>query len=165
MVALVEAAVIHGPDLAPSRFGSANGELAVGGGATVTVRHQASRIPLRLVETPPHGSSKGSVPAAGIAVAVAVVFGMLLAVRLIQGEPPATSWAELTADSRVSAQALAGPGDHIRIAKPGDTFWALARQLAPDRDPRPVVDLLVTANGGTSIQVGQLLIIPAELVD
>ena len=147
-----------------------------GGGATVTAGHHASRAPLRLVDTPPHGSfswgelvggrwfSASHTPLVGIAVAVAVVFGLLAVVRVSQGAPPADSWAELTADPQEPALALVGPGDHIRVARPGDTFWALAQELAPDRDPRPVVDALVVANGGSSIQVGQRLVIPAELV-
>jgi hypothetical protein len=128
-----------------------------------TAGPSASRSHLRLVESPPHTSPLNGVPVAGIAVAVAVVFGLLLAVRLIQGSPPAT-WAEPTADSRAPVQALAGPGDQIVVAQPGDTFWALARELAPDRDVRPVVDLLVRVNGGSSIDSGQRLIIPAELL-
>ncbi|MEZ5410555.1 MAG: hypothetical protein R2761_21190 [Acidimicrobiales bacterium] len=100
---------------------------------------------------------------AGTAAAVAVVFGLLLAVRVSQDPPPSGGWAELSG-SRVPAQAFAGPGDQIRIAQPGDTFWALARELAPDRDPRPVVDLLVAANGGRSVlDVGQDVVIPAAL--
>lgn len=164
MVAFVNPTACRGPVLA-ERSGRGARAPFVGGGAAVTARQHASRTPLRLVETPPHGSISGGVPVAGIAVAVAVVFGLLLAVRLMQGEPPNATWAELTTDSRVSAQALADPGDLIRIAQPGDTLWALAVELAPDRDPRPVVDLLVAANGGASIETGQRVVIPEELID
>jgi hypothetical protein len=101
----------------------------------------------------------------GAAVVVAVVLGLLVAVRLVQGGPPADPWAERGTGPRASVLALAGPGDQVRVAQPGDTFWALARELAPERDPRPVVDLLVEANGGSSIQVGQRLVIPAALAD
>ncbi len=156
MVALVQ----------PTTSRSRPGGLWVGGGATVTARHHASRPPLRLVDTPPHGSSLGGVPVAGIAVAVAVVFGLLLGVRLIQGGPPVGAGSDPTIDSRGSALALAGPGDHLRVARSGDTFWAIAEELAPDRDPRPVVVKLIAANGGvTSIQVGQRLVIPADLLE
>lgn len=165
MVALVNPTAFREPVVTGDRSDKQGSGLFVGGGATATAGQHASRAPLRLVESPPHEPNSGGVPVAGIAVAVAVVLGLLLAVRISQGGPPATSWAELTADSRVSAQALAGPGDLIRVAQPGDTFWALAVELAPDRDPRPVVDLLVSVNGGASIDVGQRLIIPAELVD
>ena len=140
-----------------------------------TRHHQASRQHLRLVETPPHlslftnrssASSRSlvkGVPVAGIAVAVAVVFGLLLAVRLLQGAPPATL-SDLHVTSSGSAQALSGPEDQVRIAQAGDTYWALALELAPNADPRPIVDLLVEVNGGAGIDVGQKLLIPAELI-
>lgn len=96
-------------------------------------------------------------------MAVAAVFGLLALVRAHQGPPPVSSWAELS-DPRGSVQALAGPGDQIRVAQPGDTYWALARELAPGRDPRPVVDQLVAANGGRSaISAGQRIVVPAAV--
>ncbi len=101
---------------------------------------------------------------AGTAAAVAVVFGLLLAARVSQDPPPPGGWAERSG-SREPAQAFAGPGDQIRIAQPGDTFWALAQELAPGEDPRPVVDRLVAANGGRSaLAAGQEVVVPAELV-
>ena len=120
---------------------------------------------MRLVDPPPHGSGHG-LSVAGIGVAVAVVFGLLLAVRLVQGGPPASIGSDPTVDSPGPALALAGPGDHLRVARPGDTFWAIAQELAPGQDPRPVVEKLVAANGGlSSIDVGQRLVIPGELLD
>jgi hypothetical protein len=47
------------------------------------------------------------------------------------------------------------------VVQPGDTLWSIARQVAPGRDPRPVVDALVEANdlhGG--LQAGQELTVP-----
>src|SRR5215211_311699 len=47
------------------------------------------------------------------------------------------------------------------VVEPGDTLWSIARRVAPDRDPRPVVDGLIEANdvrGG--LQIGQELSIP-----
>src|SRR4029453_15428133 len=32
------------------------------------------------------------------------------------------------------------------VTQPGDTAWGLARRLAPDRDPRPLVDQLLQVN-------------------
>ena len=46
------------------------------------------------------------------------------------------------------------------VVQPGDTLWSIARQVAPGRDPRPVVDALVEANdlhGG--LQAGQELVV------
>jgi hypothetical protein len=96
---------------------------------------------------------------------VAAVFGLLLVLRASQGPPPATSWAELEPGPRASAPALAGPGDQIRVAEPGDSYWEIATELAPGADPRPIVDVLVEVNGGPSIRVGQRLVIPVELID
>src|SRR3712207_3558261 len=33
------------------------------------------------------------------------------------------------------------------VVEPGDTLWSIARRVAPGRDPRPVVDGLIEANG------------------
>jgi len=47
--------------------------------------------------------------------------------------------------------------------QPGQTLWDIARQVAPDQDPRAVVDAIVDLNALTdpgSLQVGQRLGIP-----
>jgi len=45
----------------------------------------------------------------------------------------------------------------------GDTLWAVARRIAPDRDPRPVVEQLRRLNDlpTAGLQVGQQLLLPA----
>jgi hypothetical protein len=50
---------------------------------------------------------------------------------------------------------------HTYVVQPGDTLWSIARTIAPDRDPRPVVDALRTANGGPDLEVGDRLTIDA----
>jgi hypothetical protein len=43
----------------------------------------------------------------------------------------------------------------------GDTLWGIARRVAPDRDPREVVDQMVRDNRlRGSLQVGQQLLVP-----
>lgn len=153
----------RGGDGPPAAISQRGGTGPAGQRAAVTARPLASRSHLRLVESPPRKPPARGVPVAGTAVAVAAVFGLLGLVRAVQGPPPASSWAELSGP-REPVQALAGPGDQVRTARPGDTFWSLARELAPGRDPRPVVDRLVAANGGSSIMVGQQLVIPADLL-
>lgn len=104
-----------------------------------------------------------SVPA--IVVATTVVLGVaIVAVRLAQGAPPTTSWAELAQASVADAAPVAGPGDLVVTVAPGDTLWDIARRLAPGRDPRPLVSALTEANGGTLLQVGQDVVIPAHLL-
>jgi hypothetical protein len=43
------------------------------------------------------------------------------------------------------------------VVQPGDTLWSIAATIAPDDDPREVVDALRSANGGADLQVGQRL--------
>lgn len=65
--------------------------------------------------------------------------------------------------------ALGSGEDPVRIARSsyvvreGDTLWSIARRLAPDGDPRPIVDELATANGvdGGWIVPGQTLVVSA----
>jgi Tfp pilus assembly protein FimV len=45
------------------------------------------------------------------------------------------------------------------VVQPGDSLWSIAAAIAPDSDPRPVVDALRAANGGPDLQVGQRLTI------
>ncbi|HVF14782.1 MAG TPA: LysM domain-containing protein [Acidimicrobiales bacterium] len=44
--------------------------------------------------------------------------------------------------------------------QPGDTFWAIARSLDPDGDPRPLVDRLVADHGGAVLVVGEQISLP-----
>jgi Tfp pilus assembly protein FimV len=43
------------------------------------------------------------------------------------------------------------------VVQPGDTLWSIAARLAPDDDPRAVVDALRAANGGADLLVGDRL--------
>lgn len=43
------------------------------------------------------------------------------------------------------------------VVQPGDTLWSIAAEIAPDSDPRPVVDALREANGGPVLEVGTRL--------
>ena len=45
------------------------------------------------------------------------------------------------------------------VVQPGDTLWSIATEIAPDRDPRAVVDALRDANGGPALEVGDRLTI------
>jgi hypothetical protein len=50
----------------------------------------------------------------------------------------------------------------VYVVQPGDTLWTVAAAVAPDRDPRPVVDRLRQANhldGGGALDVGDRLVI------
>ena len=47
----------------------------------------------------------------------------------------------------------------IYIVAPGDTLWSIASGIDDDGDPRDTVDRLAALNGGSSIYVGQRLIL------
>ena len=63
--------------------------------------------------------------------------------------------------------ALAGSSPSNRPARPaapvvhvvaaGDTLWGIASELAPDRDPREVVDAIADARGRGALQVGEVI--------
>lgn len=84
-----------------------------------------------------------------VLVAAPVVVGAR-AVASVTSVPPSSQPAPL-GDLPVP---VAG---HTYIVQPGDTLWSIARTIAPDRDPRPVVDALRTANGGPTLEVGDRL--------
>jgi hypothetical protein len=96
----------------------------------------------------------------------------VLVLRLAQGTPPASSWEGLGRQAYgpsvpvMAATSSDAPGLHetVLIVQPGDTLWGLALTLAPGADPRPIVDRLAERNGGSSLQAGQRLIVPAGLL-
>ena len=50
----------------------------------------------------------------------------------------------------------------VYVVQPGDTLWTVAAAVAPDRDPRPVVDRLSDVNdigGAGALDVGDRLVI------
>jgi hypothetical protein len=51
----------------------------------------------------------------------------------------------------------------VYVVRPGDTLWDIALRLAPERDPRVVVAALERSAGGSSIRVGQRIVLPASL--
>jgi len=61
------------------------------------------------------------------------------------------------------AGAPAGSFSTVTVA-PGESLWTIAEEVAPERDPRDVVDELVRLNGLETVlvQAGQRLAIPAS---
>jgi hypothetical protein len=85
---------------------------------------------------------------------VAVVVGLLLGLASFGRQADATPTAEAEAAEAV-----------LVVVQPGDTLWTIAQTLAPERDVRPLVSELTEIAGGASIQPGQLLRVPGDLVD
>jgi LysM repeat protein len=48
------------------------------------------------------------------------------------------------------------------VVRPGETLWAIAAQADPAADPRAVIPEIIDLNSlsGTSLQVGQVLLVP-----
>ncbi len=101
----------------------------------------------------------------------AVLVMGIVVLRIAQGTPPASSWDGLEAQASISvpsvgvlasADLAVDDGEVVYIVQPGDTLWALAESMAPNSDPRPLVDRMADRNGGTSLQAGQRLIVPAR---
>ncbi len=49
----------------------------------------------------------------------------------------------------------------VYVVQPGDTYWSIAEAMAPDEDPRPVVDRLREATGDDVLQAGERLVLDA----
>jgi hypothetical protein len=104
--------------------------------------------------------AKGSVPRSvvGLGALAAVLLLALLMLRTLQAVPAVTH-------ERSGPPVAAVQGSEaVHVVEPGESLWGIASALAPGVDPRPIVDRLAERNGGSALQVGQKLVIPAELL-
>ena len=53
----------------------------------------------------------------------------------------------------------------VVVVQPGDTLWRIATELNPSADPRRLVDALSDIAGSPTIQPGQQLVIPTNLLE
>jgi hypothetical protein len=89
-------------------------------------------------------------------VAIALFAVAATAGRALLG---AATSVEPSSPQPVVAPVLSAPSETY-VVRPGDTLWSIAAAIAPESDPRPVVDALRDANGGgPELQVGQRLVI------
>jgi nucleoid-associated protein YgaU len=89
-------------------------------------------------------------------VAVALFAAAATAGRALLG---AAASVEPSSPQPVDSPASSPPGETY-VVRPGDTLWSIAAAIAPDSDPRPVVDALRDANGGRpELQVGERLVV------
>lgn len=65
------------------------------------------------------------------------------------------------AGAALGSDSLAAPERAPSVARyvvqPGDSLWGAAQELAPDHDPREVVDVLVGARGNGPLMPGEVL--------
>ncbi len=95
------------------------------------------------------------------AVAGLCIFGSFLMLRSMQAVPGAALESRSTASQQIDA--LPAAGEVVHVVQRGETLWAIASELAPGVDPRPLIDRLADRNGGSAIQVGQRLVVPVDL--
>jgi hypothetical protein len=103
---------------------------------------------------PAHRSLLLQVWAMRLALAAVAVFLGLVGVQVVAGADSNQSSASLP----TPAPAVMAAGDvpaAVHVVRPGDTLWSIAADVAPGRDPRPVVDELARRAGGATLQVGQ----------
>jgi nucleoid-associated protein YgaU len=77
----------------------------------------------------------------------------LLTLALGLGAAVAASHAGAALGGSSLATPERAPQIVTHVVQPGDTLWSIARELEPGGDPRPVVDALVRARGGSSTLV------------
>ena len=117
-------------------------------GTGATVRSLPARVPTTVYRRR---------RAAALLVVVATVVALVFAVSGLVG-PPAGGAAG-TASERSGVASAGG----VYVVQPGDTFWEIARRLAPGQDPRPLVAELVAAHGSPVLMAGERLRLPDRL--
>ena len=90
-----------------------------------------------------------------------LVLAVLLAATTALGLQALSGLAEVGGSSEPTPiDARSGPVAGQRyVVQPGDTLWTIATAVAPDDDPRVVVDALTSANGGPDLEVGTELVL------
>lgn len=79
------------------------------------------------------------------------------------------SFAVLSGGGAVATDAAGAGADAFEMVTvlPGESLWSIAESVAPDADPRDIVDAIVRVNAlpNASIDAGEIIAIPASLVD
>ena len=88
-----------------------------------------------------------------VLLAVALVLVMARAGAALGGSTPAVP-------ERHPAPSSAATGNTTgatTVVRPGDSLWTVAERLAPNDDPRPIVDALSAARHGTVLTPGETI--------
>jgi LysM repeat protein len=92
---------------------------------------------------------------ATVAAVVAVAVALPGFLAWVAGPDPTAALAAVGGPSGSGA-----PASVRHQVQPGDSLWSIAARLQPEGDVRPMVDLLVAANGGsTVVHPGQELVV------
>jgi nucleoid-associated protein YgaU len=91
-----------------------------------------------------------------LAVLVAAVVGLAGAALAAQALAGLTAINGSSRPQPVEVRSVPVAGQHY-VVQPGDTLWSIAAEIAPEEDPRVVVDALRRANGGPELQIGSQL--------
>ena len=121
----------------------------------------APRPHLRVIEGGRRDPGPATYRRRRLLAAVALVVVALLAVgglRLALGVVGAAALPSPPPAGPVSGTAPAGATTYV--VQPGDTLWSIAERLDRPGDLRATVDALARANGGSSLDVGDRIVLP-----
>jgi hypothetical protein len=110
---------------------------------TTSPRRAVAAGPARVVSTATYWKRRVVV----VLLAVALVLVMARAGVALGGSTPAAPERHPAHQSQPAST----------VVRPGDSLWTVAERLAPDRDPRPIVDALSEARHGTVLTPGETI--------
>lgn len=116
-------------------------------------RRVASPAPTTPRPLPDHATRVRRRRLAALVVGLVVVGSGLVGVRALAG----LTQVGTSNGPEVVDVGTASPTGDVYVVQPGDTLWSIALQIAPDTDPRVVVDRLRELNGGPVLEVGDRL--------
>jgi hypothetical protein len=82
---------------------------------------------------------------------------LIVAIVLVTGVVALARAIVYAGSSHVTQTSPTPITESVYVVQPGDTLWSIAERLAPDGDPRPIVEELRDLNGGTDLEVGTRL--------
>lgn len=119
---------------------------------------RSERVPRRLPDRATRVRRRRLAVVVGLVLVAATIAGGVRVLASVASVPPSPQPAPL-GDSPGAPPTPTPVAGHTYVVRPGDTLWSIASTLAPDRDPRPVVDALRKANGGPNLEVGDRLML------
>lgn len=104
------------------------------------------------VDSPPQERTSLRLTRRGRLVVVALFLGALFGGGVLFG----------TGVSRAGASDAAGPAHQYLVVQPGQTLWGIAKQIAPQDDPRATIEAIRRLNSlpDTGVQAGQRIALP-----